>query len=141
MKNSVAHYLSSHPNHNHTGQEGQAQGQRDESQDSVGTEPPDPPAAENRAEAIEIALTRQPLHQLRAFLAHFLLAHQAAQHRHVGGELLRAEVRVEEVDGEDEPGGQQGLGGMDHFGDVQADARQEVTEEVGEPQDQARRAQ
>ena len=56
------------------------------------------------------------------------------------GNFSGPQVRVEEVDGEDEARGQQRLGRVDHLGDVQGRAGQEAAEEVGEPQDQAGRA-
>ena len=47
---------------------------------------------------------------------------------------------IEEVDGEDEPGCQQGLVAVDDRGDVDRPAREDQGEDLGEPQAQARAA-
>ena len=89
---------------------------------------------------LQLALAPQPLEVVRPLVPELLFADQPDQQRHVGGELLRPQVNGEEVDGEDESRGQQRLRGMDHLGDVQGHAGQEAAEEIGEPEDQAGRA-
>ncbi len=66
--------------------------------------------------------------------------HAAGEDHRIHREAFRPQVRVEEVEQEDEARGEQGLVAVDDVGRVQRPARQEPGEEVREPQHQARDA-
>src|ERR1035441_8994171 len=73
-----------------------------------------------------------------AALVHQLVLGDAAREDHgVHGELLNAEVRVEEVNREDEAGGQQSFVRVNDQGNIDDPAGHEPGEEGGEPHDQA----
>ncbi len=66
--------------------------------------------------------------------------HRAREDHRIHRERFRPQVRVEEVEQEDEARGQQRLVAVDDVGRVERPARQELREEVREPQHQARDA-
>ncbi len=80
---------------------------------------------------LEIALPLQAMEVVGPLGEKLLFADQPDQQRHVGGKLLRPQVDIEEVDGEDESRGQQRLRRMDHLGHVQRDAGQEQQKKAG----------
>lgn len=70
-------------------------------------------------------------------LDELVLRHLAVEDDEVHREFFRPPVGVEEVDGEDEAGGKQRLVRVDDGGYVEHPAREEQTEELGEPEHQA----
>ena len=85
---------------------------------------------------IQLARLHQPVIPAAAFVEHFLLRHPTREDDGIHREFLNAEMRVEEMDGEDEAGRQQRLVGMEDERDVDRPARQEAREEFREPHDQ-----
>ena len=90
----------------------------------------------NAGELLGDALLLVALPLVATLIEHLLLADLAIEDDEVHGELLRTGMGVEEVDGEDEAGGQERFVGVDDGGYVEGPARQEQSEELGEPEHQ-----
>src|ERR1035437_4166824 len=86
---------------------------------------------------VESALGDQAVVPAPALVLQLILRDAAREDNRVHGELLNAEVRVEEVNREDEAGGQQGFIRVNDQGDVDNPTGHEAGEERGEPHDQA----
>ena len=88
-----------------------------------------------------MALQPAGLHQVlvlaRLVVLQLFHGHPAGEDHRVHGELVRAEVRIEEVHREDEAHRQQRLVTVDHGGHVDEPARDDVREQLREPEDQA----
>ena len=88
---------------------------------------------------VELPFVLHALVQRRSLRLQLLFGDVAGEHDPVVGELLRAEVAVEEVEDEDEARRQQGFVTVDDVRDVDHPTRQHEREERGEPQDQTER--
>jgi hypothetical protein len=86
---------------------------------------------------LEAALGHELLVLARAVLLELLERDPAREDHGIHGEPVGPEMRVEEVDREDESGRQQRLVRMDDGRHVDEPTGQEIREELGEPQDQA----
>ena len=85
-------------------------------------------SSRTRCSSSRPSATRRSYQRL-ALVQQLVLRDAAREDDRVHGELLDAEVRVEEVDGEDEAGGEQGFIRMNDQGDVDDPAGQEPGEE------------
>ena len=86
---------------------------------------------------LQPAFALQPLVVAFALVEQFGLGDASGEDHRVHREFLEPEMRVEEVDREDEAGRQQCLVGVNDQRDVDDPAGQEAREEFGEPHDQA----
>jgi hypothetical protein len=89
----------------------------------------------------EVLFQRVAVHQAlvleRPVFLEAVQRHAAGEDHRIHREAFRPQVRVEEVEQENEARGEQGLVAVNDVGRVQRPAWQETREEIGEPQHQA----